>query len=181
MNSGDTVAGDTDGGLPDNGARPVLGAALRRAWVGYQRRLDEQMAAAGFGDRRFPDGRVLRICSRSPETTASQIGRELGISRQGAAKIVGDLRSRGYVEVVASATSGREKTITLTQRAVDYLATQRKAAQSIERQLREEIGSEGFEGLARLLDALGGDGQPRMSDYLRAAQNAACRANEGTP
>jgi len=182
VTSGDKDRGETASGIPDHSAtRLALGAALRRAWVGYQRRLDEQMSDAGFGDRRFPDGRVLRICSRSPEATASQIGREMGISRQGAAKIIGDLRSRGYVEVVASATSGRENTITLTQSALDYLATQRKAAEGIERQLREEIGAEGFESLERLLIALGGDDQPRMSDYLRSAQNAAWPANEPTP
>jgi hypothetical protein len=62
--------------------------ALRQAWVGYQRRLDEQMATAGFEDRGFPDGLVLRICSRTPGVTISQIGRELGITRQGAAKVV---------------------------------------------------------------------------------------------
>ena len=43
-----------------------LGAALRRAWVGYQRRLDQEIATAGFADRGFPDGRVLRMCSGQP-------------------------------------------------------------------------------------------------------------------
>jgi DNA-binding MarR family transcriptional regulator len=128
--------------------------------------LDEQLAAAGFDDRRLPDGRVLRICSSS-ETTTSQIGRELGISRQGAGKIVNDLRDRGYVEVTASETSGRENAVTLTPRAVAYLAAQRKAARAIERQLRAELGTEAFDGLHHLLDALGDDDQPRMSDYLR--------------
>src|SRR5882672_11311090 len=73
-----------------------LGPALRRAWLGYQRRLDEAMAAAGFDERRFPDGRVLRMCSGPAGATTSQIGRELGITRQGAGKIVGSLRDRGY-------------------------------------------------------------------------------------
>jgi DNA-binding MarR family transcriptional regulator len=173
MYQGDSAVGTSESGLPGRKKTGSgLGAALRRAWVGYQRRLDEQMAAAGFDDRKFPDGRVLRICARSTEMTASQIGRELGISRQGAAKVVGDLRGRGYVEVVASATSGREKIVSLTPRAVDYLAAQRKAARAIERQLRAQIGVEGFEGLARLLDALSGDDQPRMSDYLRDDQDA---------
>src|SRR5437764_4243386 len=90
-----------------------LGPALRRAWVGYQRRLDAAMAEAGFGDRGFPDGRVLRMC-RDSETTISQIGRELGISRQGAGKIVNGLRDRGFVSVDASPRSGREKIVTIT-------------------------------------------------------------------
>src|SRR5579859_7795430 len=93
--------------------RPLrLAAALRRAWLGYQLRLDEGLAAAGFGDRGFPDGRVLRICAANPDgTTISQIGRELGITRQGASKTVASLRERRYVIVTPSATSGREKIV----------------------------------------------------------------------
>ena len=80
-----------------------LGPALRRAWLGYQLRLDAAMADAGFGERRFPDGRVLRLCSGQAGSTISAIGRELGITRQGASKVVGQLRDRGYVAVADSA------------------------------------------------------------------------------
>jgi DNA-binding MarR family transcriptional regulator len=146
-----------------------LGPALRRAWVGYQRRLDDEMAAAGFADRRFPDGRVLRICARSGEVTISQIGRELDMSRQGAGKIVANLRDRGYLMVRPSSTSGREKTVRLTTRATAYLDTQRKAARTMERQLRKEVGDEAFDALRSLLAALGGDEQPHMRDYLGQA------------
>ena len=156
-----------------NGGRPGgLGPSLRRAWVGYQSRLDEQLAAAGFDDRRFPDGRVLRICAHSDETTISQIARELGISRQGAGKIVASLRERRYVTLTPSATDGREKTVELTARAVDYLAAQRKAARRIERQLRNVVGPEGFDVLELLLKALGDEEQPRMRHYLRNANPA---------
>ena len=144
-----------------------LGAALRRAWIGYQVRLDEAMSAAGFDDRRFPDGRVLRMCSDPAGTTISQIGRELGITRQGAGKIVGALHDRGYVEVGASMSSGREKTVTLTPRATAYLTAQRKAARRIERQLGAEIGHDGLASLHQLLDALGGGEDLRMNVYLR--------------
>jgi DNA-binding MarR family transcriptional regulator len=159
--------GERDKTTPPSAGHVHLGGVLRRAWVGYQRRLGEELAAAGFDDRRFPDGRVLRICSKSAEATISQIGRELGITRQGAGKIVASLRARGYVRLQASPTDGREKIVNLTLRATDYLAAQRKAARAIERRLRAELGVEGFESLYRLLEALGGDEQPRMSDYLR--------------
>jgi hypothetical protein len=44
---------------PQRPRTPVgLGPALRRAWVGYQQQLDEELAKAGFDDRGFPDGRV---------------------------------------------------------------------------------------------------------------------------
>ena len=66
--------------------------------------------------------------------------------------------------VEASATNGREKTVTLTARALEYLDAHRQAARRIERQV---MGPEGFESLSRLLHALGGEEQPRMLDYLR--------------
>jgi DNA-binding MarR family transcriptional regulator len=148
----------------------TLGGALRSAWVGYQRRLDEAMAAAGFADRRYPDGRVLRLCARPGQMTASVIGRELGITRQGAGKIVTALLDRGYVVLEPSPTDGREKMVTLTPRALDYLAVQRAAARQIERELRDLLGTHAFDGLTALLGALGGqDDQPRMRDYLRDA------------
>jgi DNA-binding MarR family transcriptional regulator len=143
-----------------------LGPALRRAWVGYQRRLDEAMAAAGFGDRGFPDGRVLRMC-QDGDTTISDIGRELGITRQGASKIVAALHDRRYVTLRASTADAREKVVRLTPRAIDYLAEQRRAAQSIERRLRAKVGRQWFESLSALLEALGGAEEMRMRDYLR--------------
>lgn len=153
-------------------AEPIgLGRALRQAWVGYQRRVDQAMAAAGFHDRGFPDGRVLRICSTSAEVTISEIGRELGITRQGASKVVASLRDRRYVTLSASAVDGREKVVTLTRRSIDYLAAQRKATRRIERQLRTELGTDAFESLHRLLQALGGDEQPRLRDYLRTVRD----------
>lgn len=128
------------------------------------------MAAAGFADRGFPDGRVLRLCARSDEVTASRIGRELGITRQGAGKIVAGLRDRGYVTLGPSPGDAREKAVTLTPRARDYLAAQRAAARRIEQELRDQVGEAGLEGLLALLEALGGDeDQLRMRDYLRRA------------
>jgi len=148
--------------------RVALGPSLRRAWVGYQRRMDDAMAAAGFADRGFPDGRVLRMCARSHDVTIAHIGRELGISRQGAAKIVALLEERGYLSVGDSPTNRRDKSVTATPRAIEYLAAQRTAARSIERQLRRELGTEGFEALQRLLDGLGADDDIGLREYLRA-------------
>ena len=83
------------------------------------------MADAGFGERRFPDGRVLRVCSDERGSTISAIGRELGITRQGASKVVTELRDCGYVAIADSTTSKREKSVALTSLGVEYLAQQR--------------------------------------------------------
>jgi DNA-binding MarR family transcriptional regulator len=152
------------------GARPArLGGALRQAWVGYRRQLDEELAAAGFGDRGFPDGRVMRLCGGASDVTISQIGRELGITRQGASKIVASLRDRGYVTLSPSPTDRREKIVKPTRRAVEFLAAQREAARRIEARIRSELGADALDGLYRLLDALGGEEQPQLADHLQSS------------
>jgi DNA-binding MarR family transcriptional regulator len=148
-----------------------LSAALRRAWLGYQLRLDRAMAEAGFGERRFPDGRVLRVCSGEAGSTISAIGRELGITRQGASKVVVHLRERGYVAVADSTTSKREKSVMLTKRGIDYLAHQRAAARAIEDELRAELGEAGFSALEALLDALDAREELRLRAYLRRSSS----------
>jgi DNA-binding MarR family transcriptional regulator len=125
------------------------------------------MTDAGFGERRFPDGRVLRLCSGQAGSTISAVGRELGITRQGAGKVVGHLRDRGYVTVADSATSGREKSVVLTSRGLDYLRVQRAAARTIEDELRAALGEDGFSGLFALLQVLDHGDQTRMRTYLQ--------------
>ncbi len=169
MADGHSSAADGVEDLAPTSGDPInLGPALRRAWIGYQLRLDAAMEAAGFGERRFPDGRVLRLCSTPAGSTISAIGREIGITRQGAAKVVAHLADCGYVSVADSASSGREKSVTLTDRGVEYLKAPRNAAQRIEREMRERLGNEGFGALAELLDALRADGKDvRLREYLR--------------
>jgi len=59
--------------------------------------------------------------------------------------------------------------------AVEYLAAQRKAARTIERRLRTELGRDGFASLERLLETLGGDEDLRMRDYLKKMRNLGSR------
>ena len=56
-----------------------LGPALRRAWVGYQGRLDSAMAEAGFRRRRFPMDGYLACVPDRRDRPSSAIGRELDI------------------------------------------------------------------------------------------------------
>ncbi len=152
---------------PPPGERARLGAALRGAWIGYQRLLGEEMAAAGFSERRFPDGRVLRMCASSTEVTISQVGRELGMTRQGASKVAASLKERRLVTIRTSPADGREKVVLLTSYGRRYLEAQRSSARSIERRLTAVVGKEAFDALYALLGALEGDDQPRLREFLR--------------
>jgi DNA-binding MarR family transcriptional regulator len=152
----------------EGGSSGPLGAALRRAWVGYQMALDTEMATAGFTERRFPDGRVLHLCRNSDGVTISDIGRDIGISRQAASKVVTAMVERGYVTVSASASDGREKIVTLTDRARDYLKAQRISARRIEGRVRSELGIDAYETLVRLADLLSLGEDVRLRDYIRS-------------
>ena len=129
------------------------------------------MADAGFGERRFPDGRVLRVCSDGTGSTISAIGRELGITRQGAAKVVAELRDRDYVVVADSTTSKREKAVAITPRGAAYLAHQSAAARAIENELRAELGDATFTALGSLLSALDIGDEVRLRAYLRRSSS----------
>jgi DNA-binding MarR family transcriptional regulator len=174
MNAGE---GGPGGPRPGQGA---LGAALRRALAGYRRGVDEDLAAAGFAGRRFPDGRVLLMCADSGEVTISDIGRRLAITRQGASKVIASLRERGYVTVCPSAADGREKLVTLTPRAVEYLAGLHQAAERQEARLLEAAGDAGVRELFRLLDLIAGGAALPLEDApaLRALR---WRDAEGQP
>lgn len=145
-----------------------LGSSLRRAWIGYHLLLEQEMAAAGWRRRGFPDDRVLHLCARSPQITVSGIGRELGVTRQGASKVVAGLREHGLVTLHPSPDDGRERLVLLTSSARGYLAAQRKIAGTIEGRVRAELGAGAFEALSALLELLGGDDNdpPRLREFL---------------
>jgi DNA-binding MarR family transcriptional regulator len=168
---------------PDDASRGAgkegraLGAMLREAWIGYRRRLESELAEAGFSDRGFPDGRVLRLCAGAQDVTASEVGRRLGITRQGASKVVASLRRRGYVTLEPSQRSGREKLVRLTPRALHYLEAHRAAARKVERQLRDELGSEVYDAAMSVLGALRDPGHESLRDFLGVARSPAYRGD----
>jgi DNA-binding MarR family transcriptional regulator len=98
------------------------------------------------------------------------------MTRQGAGKVVGQLRDRGYVSVAGSPTNGREKAVTLTGLGSQYLATLRKAVRRVERQLQtdlgeSELGEESLAILFRLLGLLDDGSTVRMRTYLSGPEH----------
>lgn len=162
----------TDGPEQAKPVQGVLGRELRRALTGYWRLIGTELAAAGFADRRFPEGRVLVMCAAPGQTTISDVGRRLGITRQGAGKIVARLTECGYLEVTPSPSDRREKTLTLTPRAEQFLAALRDAGHAVEARLRQEIGAGGVEQLLRALDLLAGLAACAPSEQAEAAEAA---------
>ncbi|GAB1515900.1 MarR family winged helix-turn-helix transcriptional regulator [Actinophytocola sp. KF-1] len=83
-------------------------------------RLHEELARQGHPDARPAHGFALQAVGPAG-TTASELGRRLGVSKQAAGKTVDRLVRLGYVERVASEADARAKVVRLTPLGVDLL------------------------------------------------------------
>ncbi|CAM4419646.1 MarR family protein [Mycobacterium basiliense] len=132
-----------------------LGQGLRVAWWSYVHRVDTEMEAAGFERRRFSMNYVFALYALPGPMTISQMGRQFGVSRQAASKLVAELRDRGYVQTTPSATDQREKVVELTPKAIEYVTVRQRAAADLDRVIHERVGAEGARELYRILDIVG--------------------------
>ena len=83
-------------------------------------RLHEELARQGHAAARPAHGFALQAVGVAG-TTASELGRRLGVSKQAAGKTVDRLVRLGYVERLTSATDARAKVVRLTPLGLDLL------------------------------------------------------------
>jgi DNA-binding MarR family transcriptional regulator len=132
-----------------------LGQALRIAWWSYVHRIDADMEAAGYPERRSAMNYVFALYAQPAPMTISEMGRQFDVSRQAASKIVAELTQRGYVRAVASTTDQREKVVELTPKAIEHVTARLQAAATLDRAIRERVGDAGLEQLYQVLEAVG--------------------------
>jgi DNA-binding MarR family transcriptional regulator len=84
-------------------------------------------------------------------TTAGELARELGITKQAAAKMTDELETAGYIARTRDRSDGRRKLIVLTPRAVEFLELSAAEFDAIAERWRETVGERRFE---QLLDDL---------------------------
>jgi DNA-binding MarR family transcriptional regulator len=90
---------------------------------GFRVLIDElhaELARHGHPDMRPMHGFVFQAIGPGG-TTAAELGRRLGISKQAAGKTIDTLEQLGYVERAADPADARRKVVALTPRAVDAL------------------------------------------------------------
>ncbi|MEE1782147.1 MarR family winged helix-turn-helix transcriptional regulator [Streptomyces sp. SP17BM10] len=151
----------------------AVGPQLLRSWLGYRRRVEERLAAAGFADRRLPNGVILRLCATDDEMTVSRIGRELDISRQGASKQVGELVVEGYLVLEQSPDDGREKFVRPTPAALVFLRSFDQARREVDEEIRARLGDEALDALSALFDLLADPDDGRVNVWREARARAA--------
>jgi DNA-binding MarR family transcriptional regulator len=89
----------------------LLSMALRTSLE----QLHDELAKAGFPELRPTHGYALNAVARG-ETTASELAAGLGITKQGAAKVLALLLEAGYVEQGVDPHDGRNRPVHLTRR-----------------------------------------------------------------
>jgi len=123
-----------------------------------------RLDAAGYGDLRPAHGYVLNAAAVEGGVTASALAGTLGMTKQGAAKVLAELMQAGYIVRGEDGTDARARPAKLTSRGRAAL----DSAASIQHQLEEEwatlVSPRDLAGLRRILEAAlqaaGGDIHP---------------------
>jgi DNA-binding MarR family transcriptional regulator len=127
-----------------------FGILLGLAYQSFVDGLRATLYSSGFTDLGPAYGYVFRALDEEPLQTA-HLAERLGMSDQGAAKIVTEMEARGYVERSPDPADGRAKRIRLTSRGGLALRTAREFHASFERQLRREHGAQKVDAVRRVL------------------------------
>ena len=103
--------------------------------------LHAELARQGHPDTRPMHGFVFQAIGPDG-TTAAELGRRLGISKQAAGKAVGSLERLGYLERGPDPRDARRKVVRLTDRAVDVLERSARIFDDLRARWAEILGAE---------------------------------------
>ena len=93
-------------------------------------------------------------------TTTARLGERLGMTKQGAAKLVASLEELGYLERRADDADGRARRLVLTRRGRDLLRRSAAAQRAIEDRWAEALGPRAMQSLRRSLERMVQDAGP---------------------
>ncbi|MEU6860045.1 MarR family transcriptional regulator [Glycomyces sp. NPDC046736] len=127
-----------------------------RLFAAFRAAIDEvhtELAEHGHPDVRPMHGFVFQAIGVEG-TTAVELGRRLGVSKQAAGKTVAGLEKLGYVERVADPGDARRKLVRLTDRGIDVLVQSARVFDRVRTQWAAAIGPERLDRLEADLGAL---------------------------
>lgn len=120
-----------------------------RLFLGFRVLLDElhaELARQGHPDMRPMHGFVFQAIGVNG-TTAAELGRRLGVSKQAAGKTVDALERLGYVERGSDPHDARRKVVRLTEYGVDSLARSARIFDELRARWAETLGEERLRAL----------------------------------
>ena len=120
-----------------------------RLLLGFRVLIDElhtELARQGHPELRPMHGFVFQAIGVDG-TTAAELGRRLGVSKQAAAKHIDALERLGYLERAADPSDARSKKVRLTRRGVDSLARSARIFDELRERWAGVIGRERLRAL----------------------------------
>jgi DNA-binding MarR family transcriptional regulator len=136
--------------------RTDFGLLLARALNAYVEHLHRELGARGFHDLRPTFGLPLRALQERPRTLTELAG-ELGVTKQAAAKIVGELEGRGLIAREPSPDDGRATLLRLSGSGRSLIAAAIEIGNAVERDLARDLGTDAAAGLRAGLERLAYD------------------------
>jgi DNA-binding MarR family transcriptional regulator len=113
----------------------------------------QRIAGDGFSDLRPTHGFVFQHLILGP-TRISDLATKLGMTAQGASKLVIELEQFGYVSRQTDARDRRSHTVTLTARGWAAIKAGRTARDAVTAQLRATLGEPAADSLVAMLQQL---------------------------
>lgn len=115
-----------------------------RLFLGFRVLIDElhaELARQGHPDLRPMHGFVFQAIGTGG-TTAAELGRRLGISKQAAGKTIDSLEQLGYLERAPDPRDARRKVVRLTDRGVDSLLRSAQIFEDLRARWAKVLGPE---------------------------------------
>ena len=110
-------------------------ALARRSWV---RRMADELDRRGYPGYRVADAASMRMLLQGPLSIGS-LGRTLGITRQAARKVAGQLHQRGYATTPSDPGDARKVVVVLTDEGRAYARAIVEVIASLNRTLVERV------------------------------------------
>lgn len=137
------------------------GADLALLLLGGFRQLADgagaELLRRGYPELRPSQEFAMRAIAGGADS-ASELGRRLSVSKQAAAKVIGVLEERGYVERMDDATDSRRKLLAVTPLGHEVMAQGEAIFDDLRAAWARKIGKSALNRLQRDLSILLGDG-----------------------
>jgi DNA-binding MarR family transcriptional regulator len=121
--------------------RTDFGLLLARAFNAYVEHLHRGLADHGFTDLRPTFGLTLRALRVRPRTL-TELARELGVTKQAAGKLVGEMERRSLIEREPSPADGRATLLHLSARGRSLVAAAVRIGNRVEHDLGRDLGED---------------------------------------
>lgn len=132
-----------------------FGVLLGLAYGTFVTELRAHLADQGYADVHRSFGYLARLLDQR-EASISEVADLLGLTSQGAVKVVDEIQAAGYARRITDPADGRVRRVQLTERGRSALASARDFHRRYEEKLAQRFGPEAAAQLRTVLTELAG-------------------------